>query len=652
MSQKTKPQNRQSRQPPSNEVMQRTAADINIEEIDEENRIATLSFVSEQPVNRWFGQEVLQVDEKSMDLSRFKNGLGCLLFNHNRNSVLGKVIKVWAKDLKGYAQVQFDKGEEEDKIFEKVKSKTLRGTSVGYNPMVWEKVAAGAKSTSGRVKGPAYVAVKWEPLEISITSVPADGSVGIGRSIEENDMEGKNMEDENNTDERGITTETEGTTEEPSKTREQQKPEASPNHILTKEEIIKSERQRTIEITTLCREFGEDPAKFIEQGDSLDKVRSAILEIVKKKNEPSATVKRFFMGEDETDKFKRAATDAIMIRGGLTLEKPEAGAQELRNLSLRDMMVECLERAGEEKVRYMDMDDLIRSSGMGTGALPGILSNVVNKTMSNTYKATPTTFEIWTREGSVNDFKETPTYTLSEAGSLVEIKESGEFKNDTFKEAETKRKVLTYGRKWALTRQMIINDDLSALTVIPQRYTMAARRGINRLVYKTLIESKLFAAKNGNIAAVGDLPNVKSLSEGRKAMRLQKNIKGEETLNIKPHYIIIPAAIETMTEQFLYSITDPTFTNANVKNPFNGKLNIVCDADIDDLLGGATPAWWLAAHQGEADTIQVDYLRGQKTPKIQSIESFDTLGWKWRIYFDYGVTMTDHKGMFKNIGKA
>lgn len=231
MSQKTKPQNRQSRQPPSNEVMQRTAADINIEEIDEENRIATLSFVSEQPVNRWFGREVLQVDEKSMDLSRFKNGLGCLLFNHNRNSVLGKVIKVWAKDLKGYAQVQFDKGEEEDKIFEKVKSKTLRGTSVGYNPMVWEKVAAGAKSTSGRVTGPAYVAVKWEPLEISITSVPADGSVGIGRSIEENDMEGKNMEDENNTDERGMTTETEGTTEEPNKTREQQKPEASPNRF-------------------------------------------------------------------------------------------------------------------------------------------------------------------------------------------------------------------------------------------------------------------------------------------------------------------------------------------------------------------------------------------------------------------------------------
>ena len=56
---------------------------------------------------------------------------------------------------------------------------------VGYSVDAWEEVAAGKKSSDGRFSGPCYIAKKWTPFEISIVSVPADPTVGVGRSMED-----------------------------------------------------------------------------------------------------------------------------------------------------------------------------------------------------------------------------------------------------------------------------------------------------------------------------------------------------------------------------------------------------------------------------------------------------------------------------------
>ena len=68
----------------------------------------------------------------------------------------------------------------------KVQSGTLQGVSVGYAINRYEVLEdEDTKSTNGRFTGPAYVVTDWEPLEISIVSVPADPTVGVGRSAEE-----------------------------------------------------------------------------------------------------------------------------------------------------------------------------------------------------------------------------------------------------------------------------------------------------------------------------------------------------------------------------------------------------------------------------------------------------------------------------------
>ena len=142
-----------------------------------------LSFSSEEAYERWWGVEILDHKESSVDLTRI-NSIGCMLFNHNRDRVLGKVLRAWIENNRGEAEIEFDSDDDSEVIYQKVKSGTLKGVSVGYQVSNWEEVAANKKSMDGRFNGPCSIATRWMPYEISIVSVPADATVGVGRSQE------------------------------------------------------------------------------------------------------------------------------------------------------------------------------------------------------------------------------------------------------------------------------------------------------------------------------------------------------------------------------------------------------------------------------------------------------------------------------------
>lgn len=152
-------------------------------EDDQDTRRRTISFSSEEPYRRWFGLEILDHADGAVDLSRL-NDVGVLLFNHKTDVVVGKVIRAWVENHRGMAEVEFDTDDEAEKIFGKVKSGTLKTTSVRYAVDAWEEVVAGKTSADGRFTGPCQIARKWTPLEVSIVSVPADATVGVGRSDE------------------------------------------------------------------------------------------------------------------------------------------------------------------------------------------------------------------------------------------------------------------------------------------------------------------------------------------------------------------------------------------------------------------------------------------------------------------------------------
>ena len=169
-----------------NGIQQRFLSVCSIRAVEGEGneRKFVLSFSSEEPYERWWGVEILSHSAEAVDLTRL-NTIGCLLFNHDRDKVMGKVLRAWIENDRGCAEVEFDEDAESEVIYQKVKSGTLKGVSVSYRVTNWEEVAANKTSSDGRFTGPCEIAIRWEPFEISIVSVPADPTVGVGRSHEE-----------------------------------------------------------------------------------------------------------------------------------------------------------------------------------------------------------------------------------------------------------------------------------------------------------------------------------------------------------------------------------------------------------------------------------------------------------------------------------
>ena len=176
---------KENKKPTNGSVLRRDLTDAMLRSMDGEGneRRFTLSFSSEEPYERWWGIEILDHNEDAVDLTRL-NEIGCVLFNHDRDKVVGKVLRAWLEDNRGMAEIEFDTDEESDIICEKVRTGTLKGVSVGYRIECLEEVQAGKTTADGRFTGPAEIARKWWPYEISIVSVPADGTVGVGREAE------------------------------------------------------------------------------------------------------------------------------------------------------------------------------------------------------------------------------------------------------------------------------------------------------------------------------------------------------------------------------------------------------------------------------------------------------------------------------------
>lgn len=650
--------------------------------VNEEERTVELSFSSEEPYRRWFGNEILSHDNGAVDLSRLQE-VGVLLFSHGRDAKYGRmpigtIEKAWtdSNTRKARALVRFDDDEDSEKVFRKVVKGVIKGVSVGYSVTNWEEVKAGSTSANGRHQGPAYVALKWQPFEISIEPTPADPTVGVGRSAEPMPAPQINEGDDNNMpglkhialaaqglthapDAGGAPGATSGATPVTEPTVRSAEPDAA---ALAR--AAEAERTRTTAIMDLCRSFSVDPDEYIRSGTTVAAVKDAILDQMRTARQPQTpAIGSVHVGAEEVDKIRAAASDGLLMRAGVRVAQPAPGANEFRGMSLRDIAIDCATRSGVTNAHRMSDEELMRTALQRDGSnmspdstFQGILSNAVDKTLSNAYQEVPTTFQAWTSTGSNSDFKAAEHYRISEAGELELTKQNAQIPyDDAMKDEKVTKSVLTYSKRWGFTREAFINDDLSMLNRVPRAYVAAAKRGLNRLVYKMLATNpvifdgkELFHADHKNLGTILDVPNEKTMNEARTAMRLQKAIRGLATLNLTPKYMLVPAALETAATKFIYSPTDITQGNSSVLNVFRNSTTLVVDAELD---AHSPTAWYLSADPSAVDTIEVTYLRGREEPTLETHVAFDRLGMEFRIYFDYGVTVLDSRGLYMNAGK-
>ena len=130
------------------------------------------SFSSEEPVERFFGKEVLGHDVDNIDFSRLHNG-GLLLFNHDPNKVLGRVNDAWIDGRKARASIKWASNPLAQQVRKDTENGIYQSISVGYQIKDLEEQEDGS-----------FRATSWTPHEVSIVSIPADPTIGIGRSIQ------------------------------------------------------------------------------------------------------------------------------------------------------------------------------------------------------------------------------------------------------------------------------------------------------------------------------------------------------------------------------------------------------------------------------------------------------------------------------------
>lgn len=144
--------------------------------IDEEKRTATVAFASEMPFDRWWGREILDVSATAMRMTRLVSGAN-LLMDHDSRDVVGVVESVdIGADRVARAVVRFGRSARAEEIWNDVRDGIRRNVSVGY-------MIHAAKLIETDDDDDTYRVTDWEPFEVSLVSVPADPSVGVGRSL-------------------------------------------------------------------------------------------------------------------------------------------------------------------------------------------------------------------------------------------------------------------------------------------------------------------------------------------------------------------------------------------------------------------------------------------------------------------------------------
>lgn len=143
-----------------------------------------LSISSDLPYLREYGYEVLVHSPDAINLERMENGAAVLL-DHDPKKQVGVVERVWLDGNKLRARVRFSRGPLGQEILQDVLDGIRQNVSIGYAVNSWDKPSKRELLD----ETPVYKAVRWTPHEMSIVSIPADFSVGVGRSMDEEEDE-------------------------------------------------------------------------------------------------------------------------------------------------------------------------------------------------------------------------------------------------------------------------------------------------------------------------------------------------------------------------------------------------------------------------------------------------------------------------------
>lgn len=430
-----------------------------------------------------------------------------------------------------------------------------------------------------------------------------------------------------------------------------------------KKEALKAERERIEAIQELGKP--DIPVEVIDQcireDKTVEEAQGIFLQIIKNSRKaieaPAIQIRDNSFDTDDM-------VAGLLIRGNLeNIAVKELGEQRadkgnrLRDVCLHDLCIRSL--AMEGKQIPLGRDEMLRTA-FASLTLPKILGATANIAALDGYRNAPATWRPWCSIGSVSNFQTQTRARLTDRGELEEVNNSGEIPAGFASEEYEQFNIATYGKTFPITRQNIIDDNISVLTQTPQRMGRKAALLVSKLVYTHLLAngnmgdgSALFVSGHSNLNTSCAFAEA-GLDTALTAF-MQQTDADSQPIDVTPKYLIIPPELHIEARRImeselrLYGADDETTVMA--KNVFRGMLEIITEYRLSNssYTNYSTTTWYLAGNPSEVDTIEVAFLNGKQEPTVEKFDADpSTLGIIYRIYLDVGVKSLDWRGMSKN----
>lgn len=664
---------------------QSTRANFVPDSFNETTRSVDVTFATDKPVLRytWDGTFYEVLDMAGMRENRTSGSLP-VLNNHNAyqgvTGVIGRAENIRKEGGAWKAAVRFSNRTDVDGIVKDVQDGILQDISVGYRVLKYERQPLSEGETI-----PTYVARDWEPYEISFVVVPADEASKV-RSGDAHLTEVEIIDDTTKNQnimkreeiialltKRGVTV-PEGITDADLNALLERSVSgaaapvtnsgaANVDNTAAETAGRTAERQRVKEINDACR-TAKMPAAFvtehIEKGTDINAVRALIIEGLAATDDTESVVRSanagvFFIGAEANEKKRSAIENSIMHRADPSIILlPEA--REFRGMSLLEIGGECLSDAGiktrglSKREQATTMLGLDQSRGYHSSSdFPIILGNTINRTLRRAYDLQTRTFMPFCRRVNISDFKQITRTQLSElVGNFDAIPEGGEYKSASAGESKEVYQLAKYGKKIGFSWEMLINDDLSAFTRIPQMIANKSAQKQSDIVYGILTANAdmsdgvaLFHSTHGNLAGTASAITAAAMGLARAAMRKQKDPNGD-FINVMPKYLVIGPDKETEAEMLIHALIVATKTTDT--NVFRDSVTII----VEPRLTGNQ--WYLVADPNSIDTIEYAFLDGEQELFTEQRISFDVDGLEVKARMVFAAKAIDWRGMYKNAG--
>lgn len=646
--------------------------------VDVEKRTAQLTWTTGARVLRGFYDqywEELSLELKHVRMKRLQTGAP-LLDSHSSydlRSVLGVVEDAELDGKKGTATVRFDRGAEGEEALRKVADGILRNISVGYRIYKMEKVEAG----EGKI--PVYRAVDWEPYELSLVAVGADAGATVRSGATSTTNACEFIDDISDDISEEQRTMADDTTNAGAKAGTTTPPAPAPVPPLDAAAVRSAEQERMLGIQRVGRALKRPDAEIdaaIRAGTSLTDFRAAAQDLFAAAETITVDKRdaRIQPGEDSRDKWLRGASAWLVQRAAVSGvvaddakkrgETVDLDAGEFRGLRMVDLARQSLERAGVRTAGMLPMDVLgqaltQRSSGghASTGDFPVLLENTLHKVLLAAYGTTPDNWSRFCSVGSVSDFRPHKRYRLGSFSQLNSLNELGEFTNkaipDGVKESIS---AATKGNIIGISRQALINDDLSAFSSLATMLGRAARLSIEVDVFALLASNSglgpvmndgqtLFHATHNNIGT-GAALSVASIDADRVLLASQKDPSNNEVLELRPAIMVLPIGLGGAAR-----VINQAQFDVDVSNKFQVPNKVVgLYRDIVDSARLSGTRRYSFADPSIAPTIEVVFLDGQQQPFMDIYQPWLVDGVQWKVRLDYGVGGVDFRGATTNAG--